>query len=229
MTLDRPTAVEALWRVRKEDSSGEGTAVAYADLAQAVADGLFGEGDEVRGPRDRQWVPLGEHGDLEEHLPPSPLYKAKAHDEADMDMTPMIDVSFQLIIFFMITAAFVVQKTLDMPAAHRQSNAPRRYTMSELAANNVMVELKASGSIAVDGQPVEPEGVLGAVRQAMRGRVNVEMVLDADDAVEHEAVVSVLDAAAGAQIEKVHFLRRAPPASAEKPDANKTKKPVSKS
>ncbi len=226
MTLVRPAAVDALWRVRKEDSSGEGTAVAYADLAQAVADGLFAEGDEIRDPRDRQWVPIGEHRDLEEHLPPAPLYKCKAREEADMDMTPMIDVSFQLIIFFMITAAFVVQKTLDMPAAQRESNAPRRYTMSELAANNVMVTLKASGALAVDGQPVAMEGVLEAVRQSMRGRSNVEMVLDAEDAVEHETVVAVLDAAAGAQIEKVHFLRRAAPVGAAKPDSKEGNKPV---
>jgi len=226
MTLERPAAVGALWRVRKEDSSGEGTAVAYADLAQAVADGLFAEGDEVRDPRHRQWVLIGEHRDLEEHLPPAPLYKSKAQEEADMDMTPMIDVSFQLIIFFMITAAFVVQKTLDMPAAHRESNAPRRYTMSELAANNVMVTLKAGGALTVDGQPVAMEGVLGAIRQSMRGRSNVEMVLDAEDAVEHETVVAVLDAAAGTQIEKVHFLRRAASVGAAKPDSKEGKKPV---
>jgi biopolymer transport protein ExbD len=130
----------------------------------------------------------------------------------------MIDVSFQLIIFFMITACFVVQKTLDMPAAHKETTAPRRYTISELAKNNVIVTVKTSGTITVDGTAVEPDGVLGAVREAIRGRSNVEMVLDAEDAVEHETVVQVLDAAAGAQIEKVHFLHRpAPSGEAKKP------------
>jgi biopolymer transport protein ExbD len=223
---EQPTANDALWRVRKEDASGEGSGLAYADLAHAVADGLLGESDEVRGPLQRQWVRVGEHPDLEEHLPPAPLYKSKSYDEADMDMTPMIDVTFQLMIFFMITAAFVVQKTLDVPAAHNQSNAPRRYTMAELARNNVVVTVKTGGAITVDGQPVAMEGVLGAVRQAMRGRDNAEMVLDAEDAVEHETVVQVLDAAAGVQIEKVHFLRRAPPAGAAKPDSSGAKKPV---
>jgi len=210
--------MNSLWRVRGEDSAAEGRLIHWADLAQAVADGVLGQSDEVRGPRDGQWVPIGDHAELEEHLPPAPLLKPRSYDDADMDMTPMIDVSFQLIIFFMITACFVVQKTLDMPAAHKETTAPRRYTISELAKDNVIVTVKTGGTITVDGTAVEPDGVLAAVREAIRGRSNVEMVLDAEDAVEHETVVRVLDAAAGAQIEKVHFLHRpAPSQDAKKP------------
>jgi len=214
----------SLWRVRGEDSAGEGRLIRFADLAQAVADGVLGPSDEVRGPRDGRWMSIGDHPELEEHLPPAPLMKPRSYDDADMDMTPMIDVSFQLIIFFMITACFVVQKTLDMPAAAEETAAPRRYTLSELAENNVIVTVKTSGAITVDGTPVEPDGVLEAVRGAIRGRSNVEMVLDAEDAVEHQTVVQVLDAAAGAEIEKVHFLHRAAPSE----DAKKPK-PAGKS
>ena len=209
-------SANSLWRVRGEASPGEGRLIRFADLALAVADGVLGPSDEVCGPRDGRWIAIGDHAELEEHLPPEPLVKPQSYDDADMDMTPMIDVSFQLIIFFMITACFVVQKTLDMPATPKETAAPRRYTLAELAENNVVVTVKASGAIAVDGAPVEPAGVLEAVRGAIRGRTNVEMVLDAEDAVEHEAVVHVLDAAAGAQIEKVHFLHRAAPSKEAK-------------
>lgn len=36
-------------------------------------------------------------------------------DESDMDMTPMIDVVFQLLIFFMLTSAFLTQTNVDLP------------------------------------------------------------------------------------------------------------------
>ncbi len=35
--------------------------------------------------------------------------------EAEMDMTPMCDVTFQLLIFFMVTAAFAMQKSIEIP------------------------------------------------------------------------------------------------------------------
>jgi biopolymer transport protein ExbD len=35
--------------------------------------------------------------------------------EAEMDMTPMVDVAFQLLIFFMLTASFTMQKSLNVP------------------------------------------------------------------------------------------------------------------
>ena len=44
----------------------------------------------------------------------SHVFKRSSDSAVDFNMTPMIDVTFQLIIFFMITATFVVQKTLDM-------------------------------------------------------------------------------------------------------------------
>ena len=36
-------------------------------------------------------------------------------EEAEMDMTPMVDIVFQLLIFFMITASFTMQKAMPVP------------------------------------------------------------------------------------------------------------------
>ena len=46
-----------------------------------------------------------------------PLFSAKKFKptEAEMDMTPMCDVTFQLLIFFMVTAAFAMQKSIEIP------------------------------------------------------------------------------------------------------------------
>ena len=48
-------------------------------------------------------------------------------EEEEMDMTPMVDVTFLLLIFFMVTAAFSVQKVIEVPAPQEQeasTNAP---------------------------------------------------------------------------------------------------------
>jgi biopolymer transport protein ExbD len=204
------------WRVRSEDGLGEGRLVEFPRLTQAISDGILGEGDQVRGPGDAQWFLIGEHPQTAEHLPPQPLFKPRDSDEAEMDMTPMIDVTFQLLIFFMITACFVVQKTLDMPPVQSSDqNAPKRYSMSELQKNNVVVAVKVDGSVTVDTKPVNMADLPDALKEAAKGRDNVEIVLDVEDDVEHETVVQVLDAAGAAQIEKIHFIHRvsgSPPA-----------------
>ncbi len=221
-----------LWRVRGEDATGEGHPIEFPRLVQAVADGVFGEEVQVRGPTDRSWVIVGEHPLLEEHLPRPAILKKRSHENAEMDMTPMIDVTFQLLIFFMITASFIVQKTLDMPRSKTdEQSPPSSTTMSELKEENIVVVVKGGGTITVNDQPVPIDGLTDALKKAAKGRDTVEMVLDVDDNVDHATTVSVLDAAGGAEIERVMFVRHVgadaktgPPAG--KPPARPAQKPA---
>ena len=198
-----------MWRVRTEDDPGPGRAVRFERLAQGLADGVWQETDQARGPSDADWVLIGEHPELEEHLPPAPLFKAGDREEAEMDMTPMIDVTFQLLIFFMIAATYVVQKTLEIAAAQAEE-APANVTVSQLAQGNIMVNVSRDRSVTVDGASASLDNLTEALAQAVRRRkqATAEMVLDVDDEVDHETVVKVIDAAAGAEIEKVHFVSR---------------------
>src|SRR5690606_23685468 len=84
-------------------------------------------------------------------------------------------------------------------------------TMSELEKNNIVVKLSRGGEVTVQNQPAKIDDLVSALREAKKSAANPEMVLDADDEAEHELVVQVLDAAAGAQIEKVLFVSRVNP------------------
>jgi biopolymer transport protein ExbD len=202
-----------MWLVRTEDDAGPGRAVRFERLAQGIADGVWQETDQARGPNDADWVLIGEHRELEEHLPPAALFKAGEREDAEMDMTPMIDVTFQLLIFFMIAATYIVQKTLEIAAAQAEE-APATVTLSQLAEDNIIVKVARDRSVSVDGASAALDGLTETLRQAARRRkqATAEMVLDVDDEVDHETVVKVLDAAAGAEIEKVHFVSRSGPA-----------------
>ena len=198
-----------MWRVRTEDDSGPGREVRFERLAQGLEDGVWSESDQARGPNDADWVVIGEHPELEEHLPPAPPFKAGEREDAEMDMTPMIDVTFQLLIFFMIAATYVVQKTLEVAAAQAEE-APATVTMSQLAQDNIIVKVARDRSVTVDGSPAAIDDLTKVLSQAARRRkiAAAEIVLDVDDEVDHETVVAVIDAAAGAEIEKVHFVSR---------------------
>ena len=197
-----------MWRVRIEDDSGPGREVRFERLAQGLEDGVWSESDQARGPNDADWVVIGEHPELEEHLPPAPPFKAGEREDAEMDMTPMIDVTFQLLIFFMIAATYVVQKTLEVAA--QAAEAPATVTMSQLAQDNIIVKVARDRSVTVDGSPAAIDDLTKVLSQAARRRkiAAAEIVLDVDDEVDHETVVAVIDAAAGAEIEKVHFVSR---------------------
>jgi biopolymer transport protein ExbD len=51
----------------------------------------------------------------EEPEPESSPVKGREREETEMDMTPMVDVTFLLLIFFMVTAAFALQKSIEVP------------------------------------------------------------------------------------------------------------------
>ena len=196
------------WRVRVEGSVDEGRAVDFPTLAQQIADGVWQESDEVRDPATGRWGLVGNHPQLEEFLSPPRAIELSAEDDPEMDITPMIDVTFQLIIFFMITATFVVQKTLDVPQA--EANEPSSQwspTWEEVEEQYIVVQVGQEGTVTVDDEPVDLEDLPVVLAQAVSERDLVEMALTVHDEVEHELVVGVLDAAAGAEIEQIHFAR----------------------
>jgi biopolymer transport protein ExbD len=203
----------ALWRVRQEDATDPGQVVRFERLAQGIIDGKWTELDQVLGPGDRQWRVIAEHPTLEEYLPRKQVFRGSTAEEAEMDMTPMIDVVFQLLIFFMIAATYLVQKTLDMPKPEPSEEGAAAVTMAELEKNNIIVKISRGGEITVQGKPTAVGDLVSTLKDAKKTAANAELVLDVDDEVEHELVVKVLDAAGGAQIEKVLFVSRVPAAA----------------
>ena len=60
----------------------------------------------------------------------------------EMDLTPMVDVTFLLLIFFMITASFNLQKTIQVPPPDPdEQGAAQAMTMQELERNSIIVEI----------------------------------------------------------------------------------------
>ena len=198
----------ATWLVRAADDSGPGRAIPLERLVQGIEDGVWKEEDQARSPQDSAWRLIGEHPLLEEFVPPTPLFRRSLGGEAEMDMTPMIDVVFQLLIFFMIAATYTLQKTLDLPQTQASEEGTGTVTMQDVERRNVVVVLKEDGQVLVDGQPAALDELESAILAARDLKQTGELALDAADGAPHELVVRVLDAAAGARIDQVHFIKR---------------------
>lgn len=195
-----------MWQVRPSGETHEGKQVPLAVLCQAIEDDLVGDWDEVRGPGESEWQPVADHPTAGEFLLQKRRPLAREVDEAESDMTPMIDVTFQLVIFFMIAATYTIQKTLDLPRTNPDPSGA--VTIDELEQENIVVRIASDGGIEVDDQAVALEDLITSLREATRTRRSAELVLDVDDEAAHDVVVQVIDAAGAANIEKVLFVSR---------------------
>jgi len=83
-----------------------------------------------------------------------------ASSQEDMDITPLIDVMFILLIFFVTAAAFTVRGIdLDLPSAHSSRSISGRV---------VEMQLNADGSVVCDGMPVDRKDIRAKIQFLVR-------------------------------------------------------------
>jgi biopolymer transport protein ExbD len=149
-------------------------------------------------------------GDWEDHPAFHNAPRRSIKDEADM--TSMVDVTFLLLVFFMITASFSVTKALvtQPPSAEEGASAAAApMTMDELAEESVIVEIGADDSIRVDDVQVAGPVELGEILvQKIGNEKKTEMVIEAEYRATHGMVVSVTDAAMQAGMQRVRRVSR---------------------
>ena len=94
--------------------------------SQAETEPVRSRAPQTNNPDDVKFKPMGWKGidqeDEEEEIDEPFAFEKKEIPEDELDMTPMVDVTFLLLIFFMVTAAFTLQKSLEQP--HAQSEDP---------------------------------------------------------------------------------------------------------
>ena len=134
--------------------------------------------------------------DLEEDDEYVPRPTATEFD--DMDLTPMVDVTFLLLIFFMITASFSLQKSMEIPAPDpdEQGAAQQIQTLEDMQQDSVIVEIDEDNIIFVDYEPLADKSRLeDKLRDKLVNEQKNELVLEANSEAWHENVVFVFDAA----------------------------------
>lgn len=114
-------------------------------------------------------------------------------EAVSLNLTPLIDVVFLLLIFFMVTTTFTKESrlTLELPEA---TGEPGPATVAEM----IEVTVSAGGEFAVNGNPLvntKLETVKQAINEAAQSDTSIPMVITADALAPHQAVVRAMDAA----------------------------------
>ena len=161
---------------------------------QASSDELFvpGEigGDDGDGP-----LTLRRHRNLDE----------------EMDLTPMVDVTFQLLIFFMVSASFSLQKSIEVPTPDpdQKGASQQVQTLDDLQGTSIIVKIDSSNTVFIDDEPVADVLRLSDVlRDKMRREQKTELLLTADNQSLHRSIIAVIDAANEVGMQKIRMTSR---------------------
>lgn len=103
-----------------------------------------------------------------------------------LGLTPMIDVVFLLVVFFMLVSTFVQPSNIGLEQAPARGATKRDSKL-------LHVHIRASGAITVDGKPVSLTALARPVHSRLLGQRDLTARVSADQAVPLQRLVEVLD------------------------------------
>ncbi|MBL8973243.1 MAG: biopolymer transporter ExbD [Myxococcales bacterium] len=129
-------------------------------------------------------------------------HKRNLIDGAAVDLTPLIDVTFQLLIFFLLTATFNNDAAFKVKLPKATANDPATETKA------IVVEISEDGRFEVDKKVVDEAELQTRLCMAAKEIGASTVNIKADQNTKHEKVVQAMDVAKACGIEKLGILHR---------------------
>lgn len=120
-------------------------------------------------------------------------------EESGVDISPLIDCVFILLIFFIVTTTFVEESGI-------QADKPQAAAASDSESKSVVFEVREGGAVYYQGRELGVSGVRPTVRQRLRAR-DAAVIIKADRAASVGRVIRVMDEAKLAGADKVSLSR----------------------
>ncbi|MGJ3242720.1 MAG: ExbD/TolR family protein [Opitutales bacterium] len=127
-----------------------------------------------------------------------PRKPRKQRDETEINITPMLDVVFIMLIFFIVTTSFVKETGIEV-------SRPDAETAVLKQRGNILVGVRSNGDIWIDKQQRDPRAVRTVIERIKAENPEGEVVIVSDQSADSKVVIDVMDQLAAAGILKVYI------------------------
>ncbi len=125
------------------------------------------------------------------------LSKRKEGEEAgEIDLTPMLDVVFILLIFFIVTSVFVTEAGIDV-------SKPEASTADDTSGDMILIAVGPAGDIWIDGDQIDPRFIRSRFELRLADAPNAAVIIQGDENANNEQIMLILKAAREANINDV--------------------------
>ena len=117
-------------------------------------------------------------------------------DEVEINITPMLDVVFIMLIFFIVTTSFIKETGIDV-------NRPTADTAEKKERGNILIAINANGDIWMNKRKIDIRSVRANVERAHAENPEGSVVITADKESKTDTLIQVMDQARLAGVQNV--------------------------
>lgn len=118
------------------------------------------------------------------------------NEEAQIDLTSMLDIVFIMLIFFIVTSSFVRESGVEV-------NRPQASNVMSQKDAGIFVAITSANDIFIDKRVVDVERVQATLEHLLLEQPDASLVIQADEHAYNGTVVKVMDAAKGAGVKNI--------------------------
>ena len=122
--------------------------------------------------------------------------RAREVEESEVNLTPMLDVVFIMLIFFIVTASFVKESGIDI-------SRPPAATAERKEKGNILIAITSNDQIWVDRRQVDPRALRANIERLHAENPQGSVIIQADIESKNGLLVTVMDAARLAGVNNV--------------------------
>lgn len=126
-------------------------------------------------------------------------FSSERRDAPRLDMTPLIDVIFQLLLFFMLSTTFRNTPSFEVQLPEVSSD---RMIQED---NTWTLMVSKSGELSTETGGISKDDLQAVLQEELRQNPQLSLIIEADEGLEHGAVVELMDIAQEAGVASVQI------------------------